>query len=239
MEILPRHVICILNNDQNVIRKLCNDFPGFDYDEEYSQGSAHDEMVHAFEASMDKLIPTFSDQDRVSISKHTTVNYVLSPSMKKGSEVEISSKALALVAEAFNRGALAVKGESSSIAHGKQRWIELFEKSKINEEKLLALYRAWVRLPISDQNKLYSVGMHLIGMKDVEIQQSNLAIDDLDLFLLYLVVDKAEPNIRDGQTFSRDSDSERYIISSIECSRYETNDFFFNPNGLWSLELNA
>ncbi len=77
--------------------------------------------------------------------------------------------------------------------------------------------------------------MHLIGMRDAEIELSDDAIDDLDLFLLYLVVDRAEPAIRDGQTFSRDADSPWYRISSLPCERYESDDFFYNPYGVWSL----
>ncbi|VUD63074.1 hypothetical protein TDB9533_03169 [Thalassocella blandensis] len=133
---------------------------------------------------------------------------------------------LLFVAEAFKLGALAIKGESSGIAHGKLRWLELSERSKEPENQLSSLYRAWVRLPISDDSKLYSVGMHLIGMKDAEINNGDSSIDDLDMFLLYLVVDLAEPNIKNGQTFSKDNESTVYTIKGIDCNRYESDDFF-------------
>ncbi len=235
MEILPRHVVCILNNDQNIIRDLCEEFPGFQYDEEFSHGHYQEGMNKAFSASMDRLVPSFFQEDQESISKHTAVNYVLSPRMNKDSAVEISQKMLSLVAKSFPLGALAVKGESSGITHGKQRWLKLYERSLNPEENLISLYRAWVRLPISDQSKLYSVGMHLIGMKDAEIELSDSAVDDLEMFLLYLVVDRAEPKIRQGHTFSKNDKSQIYKISSIECSRYEDDDFFYNPFGVWSI----
>ncbi len=235
MEIQPRHVVCILNNDQGIIRNLCREYPGFEYDEEYSHSHFQEGMSTAFAASMDCLIPSFLLEDQESIYKHTAVNYVLSPKIQKGSAVHIAQKMLSLVADAFKLGALAIKGESSGIAHGKLRWLELSERSKDPEDQLNSLYRAWVRLPISDQGKLYSVGMHLIGMKDVEINNSDSAIDDLDMFLLYLVVDRAEPNIKSGQTFSKDNESMVYTINGIDCSRFESDDFFYNPYGVWSL----
>ena len=235
MEIQPRHVVCILNNDQDVIRNLCKEYPGFEYDEEYSHGNFQEGMSTAFAASMECLIPSFVLEDQESIYKHTAVNYVLYPRMHKQDAVDISQKMLSFVAEAFKLGALAVKGESSGIAHGKLRWLELSERSKEPENQLSSLYRAWVRLPISDDSKLYSVGMHLIGMKDVEINNCDSAIDDLDMFLLYLVVDRAEPNIKNGQTFSKDNESMVYTINGIDCNRYESDDFFYNPYGLWSL----
>jgi hypothetical protein len=235
MEIQPRHVVCILNNDQDVIRNLCKEYPGFEYDEEYSHGHFQEGMSTAFAASMECLIPSFVLEDQESIYKHTAVNYVLSPKMQKEDAVDISHKMLSFVAEAFELGALAVKGESSGIAHGKLRWLELSERSKEPENQLSSLYRAWVRLPLSDESKLYSVGMHLIGMKDVEINNCDSAIDDLDMFLLYLVVDRAEPNIKNGQTFSEDNESMLYTINGIDCNQYESDDFFYNPYGLWSL----
>jgi hypothetical protein len=235
MKIQPRHVVCILNNDQDIIRKLCNDYPDFQYDEEYSHSNYQEGMSTAFAASMDCLIPSFLLEDQEAVAKHTAVSYVLSPHMHAGEEIDISQRMLSFVADSFSLGALAVKGESSGISHGKQRWLDLFERSKDQGKQLGALYRAWVRLPISDIAKIYSVGMHLIGMKDAEIEQSNFAIDDLDSFLCYLVVDGAEPNIKNGQTFSKDNESTIYTINAIDCSRYEKDDFFYNPFGLWSL----
>lgn len=235
MDVQPRHVVCILNNDQDVIRRLCDDYPGFEYDEEYSHGHFQEGMSVAFAAAMECLMPSFLREDQESIYQHTAVNYVLSPPIERDNAIAVSQQTLALVAGAFACGALAVKGESSGIAHGKQRWLELYERSQHPESQMSSLYRAWVRLPISDETRLYSVGMHLIGMKDAEIEDSESAIEDLDMFLLYLVVDGAEPTISDGHTFSKDSESTVYTINSIDCARYESDDFFYNPYGVWTL----
>lgn len=235
MEIQPRHVICVLNNDQNVIRNLCKEYPGFEYDEEYSHSHFQEGMSSAFSASIDRLIPSFLLEDEEAICKHTAVNYVLSPSMQKEDAADISQRMLNFVEQAFILGALAVKGESSGIAHGKRRWLELAEQSKKAEEQLRSLYRAWVRLPLSDQSKFYSVGMHLIGMKDAEIDRSDSAIEDLDIFLLYLVAEGTESKLKEGLTFSKDNKSSIYRINSIDCNGYDTEEFFYNPYGVWSL----
>ena len=235
MEIFSRNVICILNNDQNLIRNLSKEFSDFEYDEEYSHSNFQKGMSAAFAASSDRLMPSFLGEDEESVNNHSAVNYVLSPPMRRGDSLIIAQKMLSFVAKAFQIGALAIKGESSGIAHGKKRWIELFEQSKNSKAQLSSLYRAWVRLPISDESKFYSVGMHLIGMRDAEIEISNCAIDDLDAFLLYLVVDRAESKLSNGQTFSKDNDSTVYKINGIFCDRYEVDDYFYNPYGLWAL----
>ena len=236
MTVKPRHVICVLNNDQNVIRNLCKDFPGFYYDEEFSVSGRQLGMDSAFLASMDRLIPSFSADDQNAVEKHTAVNYVLSESMDVGAECDISLKMLSFVAAAFHLGALAVKGESSGIAHGRKRWLELYERSKDKEQQISALYRAWVRLPISDSSKFYSVGMHLLGMRDAEIESSETAIEDLDMFLLYLSVDGGDSKIVSGETFSKDQRSSVYGIDEVRCSRFPEDDFFHNPYGVWSLQ---
>ncbi|NVJ62065.1 MAG: hypothetical protein HWE27_16865 [Gammaproteobacteria bacterium] len=237
MDIQPRHVICVLSSNQFEIRALCAKYPGFIYDEEYSHNHYEEGMVESFEASKDRLFPSFTDSDIQAIESHSAVNYILSPPMRKGEEVEVSKNALAFVADSFSFGALAVKGESSGIAHGKERWLELHEQTNSPDKLHSVLYRAWVRLPISEEDKLYSVGMHLIGLKDTEIEVSEDAVYDLDSFLLYLVVDQAEPNIKDGQSFSKNQESIIYFIKSKKCQRYEEDEFFYNPYGIWSLTI--
>ncbi len=100
----------------------------------------------------------------------------------------------------------------------------------------VTLYRAWVQHAIHDPdtNSLYSVGMHLLGHRDVDLKDDHdvsEAVKWIDLMGLYLVADKPKRSLRGGEGFRLSDRGPRRIIELDDCLRYSEDDFFFNPYG--------
>lgn len=78
--------------------------------------------------------------------------------------------------------------------------------------------------------------MKAFGLPDVAIPSiisANEAAVLLNDFNLYHLVDR--PTIKDGETISMEEDSPRYKIQFNDDFRYEEDDMFFNPFGIYNL----
>lgn len=230
--IKARNVLCILHDDPLFVRDLCSSFPGFEYDEEYSGLGRDDRMVEAFSISDNTIRPTLSEVDKLSISEHQNVAYVLSPPLDIPEAMGESKKALSFVQNCFQIGARAVKCESSGLTHGKERWADL--ASNLDDP---SQFWTWVRRPLIDKGIIYSCGMHLLGHPDVEIvgESVDASLELIDLFAMYIFVDRPGDRLKEGGTFSLSSESPRFRISKVACVRYEEDGFFYNPSGYWRL----
>lgn len=245
MDILPRHVICILgewSEFKTVEASVAACGDGFVLDREYSQLSPDDRMPEAFAASMDRFNPTLTNKDWRNIDRHTAVAYVLSPPLRARTSESISARAIQLIATLLGQGGLAAKSESSGLAHGRERWIDLSRKYDAavktgdTHSASATLYWAWVQRVIHDQDArlLYSCGMHLLGQRDTEVDDSvdhSMALEWIDLMGLYLIADKPGRPLCDGEGFRLRSKGPRRIIKRVPCERYEGDDFFYNPYG--------
>jgi hypothetical protein len=141
-----------------------------------------------------------------------------------------------LIKEAFEKGARAVKCDSSGIAHGKARWLEL-----ATERTPIDAYLAYVRRPIGSDETMYSCGMHLVGLPDIKVIcfSDRDAARIMDVFAGYLINEGGKRTVKAGHTFSCSKEDPVLRISHDECRDYETDDFFFNPYGYWILEKRA
>jgi len=247
MEVRARHVVCFLGDWKDfdgveaTIAQVGGD--GFRLDDEYSALARDPRMPRAFEASRDRVVPSFEESDEQAVAKHRAVAYVLSPPMEPGRAQQISARMLAVIAALLDAGATAVKGESSGIAHGKKRWLSMAKRASSTDalERAAALTDAWVRRPLDDDDRgvLYSCGMHLLGEPDIEMPrliEPMEAVRWIDALTIYLTAEKPEGGLRDGETFRPSEDDARRVLRSRKCDRYEEDDFFFNPNGYWNLE---
>jgi hypothetical protein len=245
MRIQPRHVVCVLGrwgsftSVQSIIDSVS---PGFTLDLDYSQLEPDNRMKDAFMASLDRNCPTIQGDEWRTIGAHSAVAYILSPPIKKKGAESISATALLLVAELLKAGGVAVKSESAGLAHGRDHWLALAKqyrkaiKDGDAHAASVALYRAWVQRVLHDEdtNSLYSVGMHLLGHRDVEIDDDldlSDAVKWIDLMGLYLVADKPSRALRSGEGFRLSDNGPRRIIELDDCHRYDEDDFFFNPHG--------
>lgn len=249
--VLPRHVLCVLGewNDlesvEVIVRKLGG--PGFELDHEFSQLSPDARMPTSFEASYDRVTPSMTEKDWQAVRTHMAVAYVLSPPIQKSHAVEISGRVLLLTAALLREGGVAAKGEAAGVAHGRAKWMELAttyaKAAEMTDMHALCatLYFAWVRRPLLDEDGrvLYSCGMHLLGEPDIEIASPldlDSAIEWIDLLGLYLVADRPERPVREGEGFRLSDAGPRRIIKFGPCKRYEADGFMFNPYGYIRLE---
>src|SRR5262249_13910677 len=157
---LARYVVCILGNFRafddlkNAITHVGG--AGFELDEAYSTLRPDPRMTPSFQVCMDRVAPSVTALDEAAIAQHKAVAYVLSPHMPRDGATAVAERVLALIKASFEIGAVAVKIESSGIAHGRARWIELataVQKARAsNDVEALsrALYTAVVRRPIHD-----------------------------------------------------------------------------------------
>ena len=192
--------------------------------------------------SKPRWISTIRGNEWRTIHSHKSVASVLSPAIKKSEAEHISATTLMLVSELLQAGGIAAKSESAGLAHGRDRWLDLAIqytnalKTGDTHSAAATLYRTWVQRAIHDpdSNSLYSVGMHLLGRRDVELNDDceiSDAVNWIDLMGLYLVADKPNRSLRDGEGFRLSDQGPRRVIEIGECLRYAEDDFFFNPYG--------
>lgn len=245
MDVLPRHVICVLGpwRDWSSVDALVRAFPyEFERDERYSRLSADNRMPDAFEASADRIRPSLTGEDRDGIRSHTAVAYILSPPLQAFLAEAISAQTLLLTAVLLQRGGgFAAKSESAGLAHGRDFWVELARNYLTHQDRdphnaASTLYSAWVRRLIHDRSAraYYSCGMHLLGHRDTEVEDTldpAAALEWADSLGLYLLADKPDRSVNDGEGFRLSDSGPRRIIRKVACERYEPDDFFFNPYG--------
>lgn len=245
LHVRPRHVVCLLGRFESfdALERVVHDVggPGFSLDREYSMLEPDDRMGRAFEVSADRTQPSVLEADWDAIAAHRAVAYVLSAPMERVTARATSARMLDVVAAAFEVGVTAVKGESSGIAHGRARWIELASKCHSSDpgEAALASLDAWVRRPIVSGSICYSCGMHLLGEPDVEIGREldeHEILSWMDALAAYVLAEKPLGGVGDGHTFRRVENDPRRRLTAHPCTRYEDDDFFFNPYGYLRIE---
>lgn len=213
----------------------------------------HDErMAGAFRATALRVDPSLSEEDLERIIRHATVLYVLSENFPSRGGTEACHKFLRLGRQLLEAGGLAVKCESSGIAHSRARWIELAEQAGSRRDDShgaalwSALLRAYVQLPIRSRPDLYSCGMHLLGKPDLIVNEATVvgatgsqtgdgreAADLFGVFAMYLLSECPEGAFGSGHTFSIGPASPRYRVTWEPCIGYDEDDLFFNPFGRW------
>ena len=239
--IRARFVLCVLGNwpSLDAVQSVANEV-GFEIDRDYSQLQTDKRMREAFQASYDRVEPCMTEEDWDQIDNHSVVAYLLSPPIAPETAVKNATLALQLVAKLLNGGAVAVKCESSGLAHGRDHWIDLADTLDVansaNESHLaaLTLIEAWVRRPLSDDDLYYSCGLHLLGQCDVEIDtnvQPLDAVEWIDMLALYVLADRPSRPLLQGEGFRVNEESPRRVFQHQPCTRYESDDFFYNPAG--------
>jgi hypothetical protein len=241
--IARRHIVCFIGEGLDferlgvVAREVGGD--GFEVDGEYSQHAPEPRMRKAFEACVDRVVPSFGENDWAAVDAHTDVLYMLSPTITDDDALEIAHRTLRVTAALLNAGATAAKGECSGIAHGRDRWLDLAAAADDAggvTELAVALHLGWVRRPISDDGWWYSCGMHLLGAPDVECRADEADwLEWMDALALYLLVELPEDGVRSGEGFRLTEGGDRRVLQHQGCQRYEADDLMFNPYGYWRL----
>jgi hypothetical protein len=136
-------------------------------------------------------------------------------------------------------GGVAMKCESSGIAHRSAWWEKLAERAFGPDvaQRWSGLFDAFVQYPIQSDPDLYTCGLHLLGKPDLivatELMPVKEAVILFRVFAMYLLAECPEGAFGSGHTFSLNSDAPKYHVLWEACTGYDEDDFFFNPFGRW------
>ena len=238
---LPKIVLCVPGGDD--LPSQCE--PLLKAESTEHEFRPHDKnMVRAFNVASTTW-PGFTPADFARIESHTTVLYILSKNFTAGEAPAIAQRFLSLGRNLLSAGGIAIKSESSGIAHPKSRWDKFAsDAAEAGYKKWNALFHAYVVLPIASKSEFYSCGMHLLGSPDLVVSQSAVqgsagksdiasAIELFREFGLYLLSECPTGKFASGHTFSIKPDAPRYRVLWEPCERYAEDTLFFNPFGQW------
>ena len=226
---------------------------------DYEFGERDARMEAAFKGVEFGTRPSLKREDFEQIADHSVVLYILSAGYPKASAFRASAWFLLFACKLLEAGAVALKCESSGIAHSRARWLALADTCKRNfssqpERDLgdavaglyTSLFDAYVQYPIASKKDYWSCGMHLLGRPDVIIsiavvekalEQSDSPVADVaylfNAFCLYILGDSSESHFESGGTFHPDSEFPSFKVVWEECEGYPEDDLYFNPYGRW------
>ena len=167
----------------------------------------------------------FSPELLAQIKAHTSVVYLHFP-LNLPEQRERILKFTRIIRDL---GGIAVKVESCGLAHSWERWNELLSGN------LFEVYCAGVVL-VGDTGHYYSCGMHHFGLPECEVASSTpieAAAELMNQFNFWQIHDK--PTVSSGQTFSVTEKAPRFRSSLQPDTRYDKEDLFHNPHGIWRL----
>lgn len=212
---------------------------------EHEWRARDDRMPAAFRASACRWDPSLTKEDFAHIAKHSQVLYVLSRNFTAQDALGVSHGFLQLGRRLLEAGAVAMKCESSGIAHGRAGWLELAARAEL-ADSFPDLLRNYVQWPIGNGDDYYSCGLHLLGRPDLIASLELLgkaygSAEDLGwkavhlfrAFAHYLLAECPTGQFASGHTFSVDATSPRFRVIWEDCTEYDEDDFFYNPFGRW------
>lgn len=239
---LPKIVLCVLGDAdfESRCRRL------LEADEIEHEWHQHDgRMMAAFQASVRRCDPSLTEKDIASIANHSRVLYVLSDNFTARDGPTTSQRFLALGRNLIDAGAFAMKCDSSGVAHGRDRWVELASAAE-GADPWSALFRAYVQLPVCNGEDYYTCGLHLLGQPDLIASAAVFreaydsandlgwaAVELFHNFARYLLAECAPGQFASGHTFALSATAPRFRVRWEACTGYEDDDFFFNPFGRW------
>jgi hypothetical protein len=129
----------------------------------------------------------------------------------------------------LDAGGVAVKVDSSGLAHTRERWLRDWAS-----DEPWVIYSLFVVL-VGEAGRYFSCGMHNFSLPDAAVPDSlgNEGAHLLNVFNLYRLTES--PVLASGETFSLEADSPRFrLTSEAYVDGYEDTPMH-NPHGLWML----
>lgn len=247
---LPRIVMCLLGNNESKPHFECV--------------LNSENIEHEFCDRDPRMREVFSalyleKEDLDEVKDHSLVLYIRSDGYSEPEAPEIASRFLRVACKLLEAGAVALKCDSSGIAHSRARWLELgrtcdltvLSKGKAGNSELAgdfwnALLCAYVQVRIYSPEAFYSCGMHLLGYPDVIVSKSVLqsALPDnaslvdsavylFSAFCIYLLDECPPGQFLSGNTFQPDLDFPTFRVIWEPCEDFAEDDLYFNPYGRW------
>jgi hypothetical protein len=249
---LPRIVLCVLG-DETFPARAAEAVPKAGI--ELEAGPADPRMLGAFRAAASPWEKPLSPLEIAGIAGHRSVVYLVGPAMTAADAPVVALDFLASAAKLFEAGAVAIKSESSGLAHSRQRWLELAAAAtgasdtdpEAQYRRWSALFSAHVQYPIAADDSYYTCGMHLLGHPDLIVETAAAerlwgakgmarSAELLESLALFLLAECPPGTFGHGHRFSTGNGEPSFLVLWEECTSYEEDDFFFNPFGFWRLQ---
>ena len=178
-------------------------------------------LVKAFRAAGRHWITA---EDLAQIQAHTFVLYLLALGGSRQRAEDLMAAADALL----RAGGLAVKVESSGLAHSAAAWHDMTKKRHLSTAH--TAYGVYIT-----GEQVYSCGMHNLGYRDA-IVDASAAEDPVELLRTFTWYQFTEnPTMLPGHTFSVAEEAPVYRLVEEQCTMYESGSLFTNPYGMWRL----
>jgi hypothetical protein len=184
---------------------------------------ADEEFPRVFAGSCPKM-PTASECEAIEDYK---VNICLTG---LGGSIDAAKQIMAAAAAVLSAGGVGVFVDNSGIAHGATDWMKLHDGADDG-----GVYWAFVIAARSENDEVYSVGMHILGLRDAVIPATgNHEYDSRTLhsFLGYTAFSGAE--IQDGEVVG-DTVLPTFRVYRQDDDRFPADAPMFNPYGRWKL----
>jgi hypothetical protein len=170
----------------------------------------------------------FSETDLAAIAAHRSAAWLIGD----GGSLEAGREMMEFADALLRAGGLAVKVETSGVAHRAQDWLA---QSARKETHVGALFIAYVAL-VASRGGVYSCGMHNLGFPDAILsadlppQRAGQLLKD---FLMYLLHE--QPALTDEHTFAVSGDEAKFKLARETRPLFAADDLFHNPYGWWRL----
>ncbi|MCI0333020.1 MAG: hypothetical protein L0228_07345 [Planctomycetes bacterium] len=184
---------------------------------------ADEQFPEIFAGSCPKL-PTEDERERVENYK---VNICVTG---RGGSIAAAKQLMAAAAAVMTAGGAGVFIDNSGIAHGASDWRALFDSADDG-----GVYWAFV-MAVRSEEEVYSMGMHVLGLRDAVIPSTGNAEFDsrtLHSFLGYTAFSGAQ--LKDGELVG-DVVLPTFRVYSQTDDRAPETAPMFNPYGRWRLE---
>jgi uncharacterized protein DUF4261 len=198
----------------------------------------HGEFKEYFELQVEGPDPRMADAiaaagrhwataaDLAQIASHNLVLYLVGP----GGSRQRAESFMRAAAGLLKAGGMAVKVESSGIAHDRTTWLDMTKRLY-----LFSAHRAFV-VSITGSD-VYTCGMHNLGYPDAIVARAESEDPGQLVYDFSRYVFTETPTIHPGETFSASPDAPCYRLTKEECRLYEEGSLFANPYGMWRLTM--
>ena len=161
-----------------------------------------------------------TDDELATVDGYTVNVYLSGP----GGLLPAARKMMQAGAVIVRAGGAGIFIDNSALAHGGQQWLEMTEDGGPD-----ALSFAFVAI-VTGQADVYTMGMHVLGLRDIVMKRADLDADDFDIIDVIRYLARGEKPIGDGHVIA-DLSKVRFQASTQPSSERLAGTPMHNPFG--------
>ena len=133
-----------------------------------------------------------TDDELATVDGYTVNVYLSGP----GGSLQAARKMMQAGAAIVRAGGAGVFIDNSALAHGGQQWLEMTEDGGAD-----ALSFAFVAI-VAGQTDVYTMGMHVLGLRDIVMKRADLDADDFDIIDVIRYLARGDKPVGDGHVIA-------------------------------------